>query len=77
MGGYIKRGYIMRDPKRIDNILKLIGVLWNKYPDMRFMQLLASMGFLQYNDDMTVKDPFYIEDEIILKLLEAHNESQD
>ena len=30
----------MRPPERIDDILDLIGEIWKKSPDMRFMQLL-------------------------------------
>ena len=30
----------MRPPERIDEILELIGEIWKKNPDMRFMQLL-------------------------------------
>ncbi len=30
----------MRPPERIDQILELIGVIWKKNPNMRFMQLL-------------------------------------
>ena len=30
----------MRPPERIDEILELIGGIWKKNPDMRFMQLL-------------------------------------
>ena len=32
----------MRDPKRIDKILKLIGNIWRKNPDLRIMQLLGN-----------------------------------
>lgn len=31
----------MRDPKRIDRILKLLGPEWKKYPDMRLGQFLV------------------------------------
>lgn len=48
----------MRDPKRIDKILKLIKTYWKKHPDMRLTQLI--MNALQITDD-----PYYIEDEIL------------
>lgn len=44
----------MRDPKRIDRILKNIEVLWKKYPDLRLCQLLGNCfgpGDLYYIED--------------------------
>lgn len=35
----------MRDPKRINRILKLVGKLWKKYPDLRLGQLLGGLCF--------------------------------
>ena len=49
----------MRNPKRIDRILKQIGILWKKIPDQRFMQIIA-------NFKRTFKyptDSFYVEDD--------------
>jgi len=40
----------MRDEKRIDRILKLIGDNWKKHPDQRFGQLLINLGIC--NDDI-------------------------
>lgn len=36
----------MRDPKRIRKILSKLEELWNKYPDMRFGQLLINFVYL-------------------------------
>ena len=52
----------MRDPKRIDQILSLIGEIWHKNPDLRLTQLI--MNALQMN-----QDPYYIEDYILLEKL--------
>jgi uncharacterized protein YihD (DUF1040 family) len=34
----------MRDPKRIDLILELLKKYWQKYPDLRFLQIVGN-GF--------------------------------
>ena len=48
----------MRDKNRIPKILRVIGEVWNKYPDMRFGQLVVNcLG----------TDPFYVEDNVIEK----------
>lgn len=52
----------MRDPKRIDKILKLIKKIWKKSPDLRLTQLI--MNALSMNSD-----PYYIEDDILEKAL--------
>ena len=48
----------MRDPKRIDEVLNTIKTVWEQYPDMRFGQLVVNVLGV---------DPFYIEDDVILK----------
>jgi 2-oxoglutarate dehydrogenase complex dehydrogenase (E1) component-like enzyme len=35
----------MRDPNRIDRILKLIKQLWDKQPDTRFNQLIHNLSW--------------------------------
>jgi len=37
----------MRDIKRIDKILKLLGELWKNHPDYRFGQLLINYGIVE------------------------------
>jgi len=56
----------MRDPKRIDRILKEIKVTWKAHPDMRFYQLLINMG-LHADDQM-----WSVEDDAVEKFLENH-----
>jgi len=61
----------MRDPKRIKSILDKIKVLWDKYPDWRFGQLLINYniipddfrtwtndddGFEKYLDDIIIEE---------------------
>ncbi len=48
----------MRDPNRIDEILNTVKTVWNQYPDMRFGQLVVNVLGV---------DPFYVEDDVILK----------
>lgn len=49
----------MRDPQRIEKILKQIGDLWHKYPDFRLGQLICNVvqdPFLYYIEDQTLVD---------------------
>lgn len=59
----------MRDPERIKEIMKQLEILWNKYPDMRFGQIVENFC-VQGN----VTRMFYQEDEITLEKLERANE---
>lgn len=57
----------MRDPARIDVILKKIETIWKKYPDQRLMQLLLNAcGHHQ--------DHFYLEDDDLVKKLNRFEE---
>lgn len=47
----------MRDPKRIDEVLKTVGDVWKQVPDWRFMQLICN--FQRHIQS----DGFYIEDD--------------
>jgi hypothetical protein len=60
----------MRDPERIDRILRQLRIIWTAYPDMRFLQLIECIVTIRANggtgkpalaDSMT--DTFYIEDD--------------
>lgn len=53
----------MRDPKRIDMVIKQLEKVWKEVPDWRFGQLV--MNILSYIG----KDPFYIEDDKMLEIL--------
>ena len=52
----------MRDINRIDSILKELGKIWKKFPDLRLGQLILNV----------LQDPalYYIEDEELVELLE-------
>ena len=45
----------MRNPKRIDRVLKLIKKIWKKYPDLRLFQLLGNA--------FPAQDNYYVEDD--------------
>lgn len=45
----------MRNPDRIDEILKLISKIWYKNPDLRLTQLIGNI-FIE-------KDLYYVEDD--------------
>lgn len=56
----------MRNPERIDEILAAIGVIWKKYPDQRFFQLISNIPWKNIT-----QDTFFYEDD---KVLESLNE---
>jgi len=58
----------MRDPKRINRILKLLKEVWKKYPDLRLLQLLMNITPMD-------KSPYNFEDEEIERLLKFEVES--
>ena len=51
----------MRDPKRIDVILKEISTIWHKYPDMRLGQLIGNV--------LEGPSLYYVEDDSLVKAL--------
>lgn len=51
----------MRDPDRIDKFLENFGEIWKHFPDWRFGQLVVNMFG---------RDPFYIEDDTGVKMME-------
>ena len=56
----------MRDPARIDEFLQVFRNLWERYPDMRFGQLVVNtLG----------SDPFYKEDDEALLLVKYAEEN--
>ena len=60
----------MRDPNRIPKLLNLLQQLWEKYPDLRFFQMLNAYGY-----DSTV-DWFHEEDDKIIAHLEKELANQ-
>ena len=52
----------MRNPERIRPLCERLADAWKKLPDLRLGQLLV--------DSLGGKDPFYIEDEDLIRMLE-------
>lgn len=61
----------IRDPERIDKVLKTIGKYWKANPDLRLMQLLYNACRLQYPDQ---RDFFFVEDEVVRKAVKRMDE---
>lgn len=57
----------MRDPNRIDVILKEIEEVWKKNPDLRLGQLIEIIQF----KSRSKADVFYIEDDVLLKGIQS------
>lgn len=53
----------MRNPERIKDILLLIEKIWTKNPDLRLCQLIGNC--------LPAGDHYYVEDEILKKLLKG------
>ena len=65
----------MEDEKRIKIILNKIEKLWNLNPRQRFFQLLFNFSQLGTRDKLgTIRDPFWYEDELLEKYLDAYIE---
>lgn len=61
----------MRDPKRIDKIMKRLTKAWKQYPDLRLGQLISLA--------MPAGDPdtFYVTDEELLHRVEMYYDTQN
>lgn len=53
----------MRDPKRIRQVLARLEWAWERRPDLRLGQIIVNAAGL-------AQDPFYIEDEELIKRIE-------
>lgn len=53
----------MRDPGRINYVVRLLELVWNKYPDLRFIQLIE---FIKSVTNVN----FYSEDDIVTLALQ-------
>lgn len=53
----------LRNPERIDILLDLFREYWKEHPDWRFFQVIQNIGLDTYCDH------FYLEDSIIINLL--------
>ena len=62
----------MRDPKRIRKFCNRLAAAWELVPDLRFGQLLFNI-FVQIKNEG--KDPFYLEDDSMIKRIEQYIEN--
>ena len=60
----------MRDPNRIESVLKRIGTMWSLCPDLRLGQLLVNSSIMSGG----TSDIFYVEDEDLVKIVEKFME---
>lgn len=56
----------MRDISRIEIILDKLKIYWLENPDLRLGQIISNLGCQIRGDN----DPFYIEDDLMLKAIE-------
>ena len=61
----------MKEKERIDIVLNELEKYWKKNPDLRLGQIIANC--VRAYDGRVNCDPFYIEDDIILNILEELN----
>ena len=62
----------MRDHKRIRKFCNRLATAWELVPDLRFGQLLFNI-FVQIKNEG--KDPFYLEDDSMIKRIEQYIEN--
>lgn len=62
----------MRDPKRIRKFCNRLATAWELVPDLRFGQFLFNI-FVQIKNEG--KDPFYLEDDSMIKRIEQYIEN--
>lgn len=59
----------MRDPARIDRVLKLLYRYWHLYPDLRLAQIIGNFA--------PHSDTYHYEDDALIVALEAALESNE
>ncbi|KKM25405.1 hypothetical protein LCGC14_1595380 [marine sediment metagenome] len=66
----------MRDPDRIDPILKLLGDIWHRHPDLRLCQMISNAADMCHPQprcpECRGSDLYYMEDEQIQEGLQKH-----
>ena len=62
----------MRDMNRIPKILKELEKFWYNHPDWRLGQIVSNLNYEVMGGD----DPFYLEDDLLLELLEKRNNKE-
>lgn len=56
----------MRSLERIDTVLEKLKEYWNENPDLRLCQIISNLSYEISGNN----DPFYVEDDLLLKVLE-------
>lgn len=59
----------MRNPERIQEVLKELEEFWKQVPDWRLGQVISNISY----ELMGNNDPFYMEDDKLLELLQSKN----
>lgn len=59
----------MRNPDRIQEVLKELEEFWKQVPDWRLGQVISNFSY----ELMGNNDPFYMEDDKLLELLQSKN----
>jgi hypothetical protein len=70
---FVNRVPVTRDPDRIDALLVALRMIWTKYPDQRLGQLIYNI----MRDGETSYDPFFYEDDMLLKRMLAILDEDD
>ena len=60
----------MRDPNRIYKICHKLAEIWSQVPDWRLGQLMTNIN--QVCKIINDKDPFYVEDDELIKFMEHY-----
>ncbi|WP_005031496.1 DUF1040 family protein [Holophaga foetida] len=59
-----------RDPARMGPLLEVLGQVWARNPDLRLGQLLCGLNTM----DRPERDLFYLEDDVLLELLQRQQD---
>lgn len=59
----------MRNPERMQEMLKELEEFWKQVPDWRLGQVISNLSY----EIMGCNDPFYVEDTDLLELLKQKN----
>ena len=59
----------MRNPERIQEVLKELEEFWKQVPDWRLGQVISNFSY----ELMGNNDPFYMEDDKLLELIQSKN----
>lgn len=61
----------MRNPERMQEMLKELEEFWKQVPDQRLGQVISNLSY----EIMGRNDPFYMEDTDLLELLKQKNKN--